>query len=296
MDSMRTSITPSLPKDKDICLPMGTKLKIVREVPCFAYFSGKQRKMKIGMYLAETEELWMGADRYHVKPFLFGCIGGAAGALAAGVVHVTVRTYGITGLFAYLLDILAAAGVIFVVSWMLHREPPPLEAPKLAEGEADVEDDVPETKAETGVVYSPLKGKVVPIEEVPDDTFAAKILGDGMAVIPTEGKVYAPFDGTVEMVYDTGHAISMRSADGIELLIHIGINTVELDEKFYHIHVSDGDRIKKGDLLLVFDRKGIKEAGYSLATPVILTNSDDFDTIQLVGCGAVDNQNILMKI
>lgn len=234
---------------------------------------------------------------YYVKPFLAGCIGGFAGALAAGLVHMMVTSYGITGIFVYLIDLLAAVCIVFIISWMLHRDSPEVRLLELADGTVvETAKEIQKPEMETGVVYSPLKGQVVPLEEVPDDTFAAKVLGDGMAVIPAEGKVYAPFDGTVEKVYDSGHAIGLCSTDGIELLIHIGINTVELEGKYYKIHVSDGDAIQKGDLLMDFDRKGIKEAGYLLVTPIILTNADDFDTIRFVGHGMVDYQDILVRI
>lgn len=151
-------------------------------------------------------------------------------------------------------------------------------------------------QTEMGVIYSPLQGQVIPMEEVPDDTFAAKVLGDGMAVIPSEGVVYAPFDGRVEKVYDAKHAISISSIDGIEVLIHVGINTEESGGNFFEILVSDGDGIKRGDRLLRFDMAEMKEAGYSTVTPVVVTNSDDYDVIYLLGNGVVDQQDILMKV
>lgn len=145
-------------------------------------------------------------------------------------------------------------------------------------------------------IYSPLCGTVIPIEKVSDETFAAKILGEGVALLPSRGEVYAPFDGTVEMLYEAKHAIGLKNAAGVELLIHVGINTVELAGECYRAYVSDGDTIHKGDLLIRFDMEGIREAGCSLVTPVILTNSDDFDEIRFVGSGDVDNRDVLIRV
>lgn len=153
-----------------------------------------------------------------------------------------------------------------------------------------------EGQAKTGVIYSPIQGQVVPMEEVPDDTFAAKVLGDGLAVIPSEGIVFAPFDGRVEMVYDAKNAVSVSSLDGMEVLIHIGVNTVDLAGKCFKTCVSGGDQIQKGDELLYFDLAGIKEAGYTTVSPIILTNSDDYDAVCLLGHGMVDNGDVLIQI
>lgn len=242
-------------------------------------------------------KLASGQNANYVKPVITGCIGGFAGALIVGLIHVAADLYRRNGAFGTLIvtnkafghfiDIAAAFGTAFLLSWILYRE---------TEKSNRDSQTVSETVSETGVVYSPIRGQVVSMEEVPDDTFAAKVLGDGMAVIPSEGKVYAPFDGKVEMLYDTKHAIAISSRDGIEVLIHVGINTVELSGRFYETYVSDGALIHKGDLLLRFDIAGIKEAGYSTVTPIVVTNSDDYDAVLLLGKGVVDNQDILMKI
>lgn len=162
----------------------------------------------------------------------------------------------------------------------------------------DKKGDLPceERQSALNEIYSPLCGKVIPLEQVADETFAAKVLGDGLAVLPDKGELYAPFEGTVKMLYDTNHAISLKNDAGMEILIHIGIHTVELAGEYYEALVSDGDKIHKGDLLIRFDMEKIKEAGYQLVSPVILTNSDDFDTMQLTGRGIVDNQDVIIRI
>ncbi len=132
-------------------------------------------------------------------------------------------------------------------------------------------------------IFSPIKGEAVELSEVDDPTFAEEILGKGAAIIPSEGKVSAPFDGTVISVFDTKHAIALQSADGLELLIHIGLDTVKLNGKHYDAKVSNGDKIKKGQELIVFDMDKIKKEGYDIVTPVVVTNPDDysdFDTVK----------------
>mgnify|MGYP000879645915 FL=1 len=258
----------------------------------------------LSAFLGITEPAIFGVNLRYVKPFIAGCIGGAAGGLVAGIMHVGASAYGITGVFGflittdctlgYLLDMVVAAGVAFTLSWILYREK--------SEGPTETVQEIPEaeknddttsveregSKQDDKAVYSPLEGKLIPMTEVPDETFASKALGDGVAVIPEKGCVYAPFDGEVEMVYDTGHAIGLVREDGMEVLIHVGINTVELGGKYYTAKVSNGQKIKKGDLLLEFDMDEIAKAGYSLVTPVIVTNSDEYEGLTRKEHGRVE--------
>ena len=123
-------------------------------------------------------------------------------------------------------------------------------------------------------LYAPLTGKIVPLDQVEDEVFSQEILGRGMAIEPSEGRLYAPADGTVENVFDTKHAIGLTSTDGVELLLHVGLDTVKLGGKHFTVHVKTGDRVKRGDLLGEFDLRGIRKDGYSTVTPVIITNTD----------------------
>ena len=127
-------------------------------------------------------------------------------------------------------------------------------------------------------IYAPLCGKAVSITEVPDPTFAEGMLGNGIAIIPADGKVYAPCNGTVDMVFETGHAISFTSNTGVELLIHVGLETVTLEGKPFTAHVSNGTAVKKGDLLMEADLEAIKAAGLNTITPVVVCNTDDYTT------------------
>jgi PTS system beta-glucosides-specific IIC component len=140
------------------------------------------------------------------------------------------------------------------------------------------------------------KGKAVPLSEVNDPTFAEEILGKGAAVIPEEGKIYAPVDGTVALVFDTKHAISLTTEYGAEILVHVGLDTVELKGKFYDVKVNAGDAVKKGDLLLTCDLDQIKAAGYDVVTPVLVCNSDDYAAVDAVTGMNVNPGDTIVKI
>ena len=145
-------------------------------------------------------------------------------------------------------------------------------------------------------IKSPIEGKTIPLSEVNDPTFAEEILGKGAAVVPTKGQVTAPFDGTVVSIFDTKHALALRSKDGVELLIHVGLDTVKLNGKYFHAKVTDGKEIKQGDVLLTFDIDSIKNEGYDTVTPVIVSNGDELGTITALKNKAVHHTDTLIKI
>lgn len=146
------------------------------------------------------------------------------------------------------------------------------------------------------ILCSHMNGTIVPLENVEDDVFSQKILGEGIAIEPAEGRLYAPCDGTVESVFDTKHAVNIVSSDGAEILLHIGIDTVQLGGKFFTAHVSDGDKIKKGDLLISFDPDGIKDAGFKITTPMIICNSDDYHSFTPLAQGKTAPGEEIFKI
>ena len=125
------------------------------------------------------------------------------------------------------------------------------------------------------IITSPLTGKVIPLKNVKDDAFAQGALGNGIAIIPSEGKVVAPVDGTISVLFPTLHAIGITSDSGVELLIHIGLNTVQLNGEGFTAHIKQGDKVRKGQLLLDVDLKSIEKAGYSTETPIIISNTKD---------------------
>lgn len=151
-------------------------------------------------------------------------------------------------------------------------------------------------KSKGNVIGSPCNGKAVPITEVPDPTFSEKMLGDGFAVIPSEGKIYAPADGEVSMVFDTLHAITMTTDQGVELLIHIGLDTVTLKGEPFTAFVAAGDHVKKGDLLMDADLEKIKAVGLNTITPVLVCNTDDYEKITLVKEGEVACGEDIIKV
>lgn len=129
-------------------------------------------------------------------------------------------------------------------------------------------------------ILAPVSGKAVPMSEVNDPTFSQEILGKGVAIIPSEGKVVAPADGEVVVVFETKHAVSIRTSYGAELIVHIGLDTVNLGGKYYTAHVSPGDKVKAGDVLVEFDMEKIKEAGYDVITPILVCNTPDFPNME----------------
>lgn len=136
-------------------------------------------------------------------------------------------------------------------------------------------------KKESGIsIGAPIAGKCVSIKEVPDPTFADEILGKGVAVIPTDGKLYAPADGVISTLFPTGHAVAITTEDGVEILIHVGLETVSLEGKAFTVHTQMDAKVKKGDLLLEADLKAIQESGLKIITPVVICNADEFSKVE----------------
>lgn len=125
-------------------------------------------------------------------------------------------------------------------------------------------------------LYAPANGKAVPIKEVPDPTFAEEMLGKGIAIIPSDGKIYAPCDATVDMMFDTGHAVSLIGDNGVEILIHVGLDTVSLKGEGFTVHSSNGAKVNKGDLLIECDIDAVSAKGFNIITPMVICNSGDY--------------------
>lgn len=153
-----------------------------------------------------------------------------------------------------------------------------------------------ETNGKTITLYSHMNGTAVKLEDVEDEVFSQKILGEGAAVEPSEGKLYAPCDGKIDSVFDTKHAVNMVSEDGVEILLHIGIDTVKLGGQYFEAHVSDGQEVKKGDLLISFDMDKIKAAGYKVTTPIIIGNTDDYASVEPAAENSISAGDIILKI
>ena len=153
-----------------------------------------------------------------------------------------------------------------------------------------------ETNGKKITLYSHMNGTAVKLEDVEDEVFSQKILGEGAAVEPSEGKLYAPCDGKIDSVFDTKHAVNMVSSEGVEILLHIGIDTVKLGGQYFEAHVSDGQEVKKGDLLISFDMDKIKAAGYKVTTPIIIGNTDDYASVEPVAQNSVSAGDMILKI
>ena len=143
-------------------------------------------------------------------------------------------------------------------------------------------------------IYAPMAGETVELTKVPDPTFAEGLLGQGIAIQPTDGKVYAPVNGTVDTMFDTGHAVSLVSDNGIEILIHVGLETVGLNGAPFQVKCQNGQKVKKGDLLFIADLKAIKAAGLPTITPVLVCNSDDYPTFNVTTGKAVTNADVVI--
>lgn len=260
-----------------------------------------------------TEPAIFGVNLRFGKPFVMACIGGACGALFASVTALGATGTGVTGIFgillclnqplSYLLMMAISVGVAFVLTWMFGYKDSVSETCQEAEKEKTQGEKAEAEKLEiqesvTGEILldSHMEGEAIPMSEVKDETFAAEVLGKGIAIIPKKGEVTAPCDAVVETVFATRHAIGLKADHGVEILIHVGINTVELGGKFYTSHVTEGDRVRTGQVMLTFDMEKIKEAGYDVTTPMIVTNSDDYQEIRILKTGNVTKQDAVLEI
>ncbi|MCH3971372.1 MAG: glucose PTS transporter subunit IIA [Oscillospiraceae bacterium] len=254
----------------------------------------------LSAFLGITEPAIFGVNLRFVKPFACGCIGGAIGGMFASWMGIKATAMGITGLFGimittaylpqYLLEMAISFAVSFGLTMLVYRE----KKPETITVAAGTEQAKPALRADGKTeISSPLTGSIVALKDVPDATFAEGILGQGVAVQPTEGKVVAPADGVVSTLFETHHAIGLTLDSGEELLIHIGLNTVELEGEGYMAHVEVDDRVTKGQTLITFDIPLIEKKGYKTVTPVIVTNSDAYD-VSVLAQGSVQSMQPLL--
>ncbi|WP_323108913.1 PTS beta-glucoside transporter subunit IIABC [Klebsiella quasipneumoniae] len=235
------------------------------------------------------------------RPFIFGCVAGAIGGAIVGFSNAHVYSFGFGNIFTVAqmippqgLDSTVWGGVVGIFAALIiscgltfFAGLPRASAAPGAVAVAPVS---------ANDILAPLSGSVIALDQVPDSTFASGLLGRGVAIIPAVGKVIAPFPGEVASLFQTKHAIGLQSDSGIELLIHVGIDTVKLDGVPFTAHVKEGDRVQAGDLLIEFDRQAILDAGYDLATPIIISNSDDYREIDTVAPSAVEAGQPLLSV
>jgi PTS system beta-glucosides-specific IIC component len=253
-----------------------------------------------------TEPAMYGVNMRLKKPFIGAAIGGAIGgayyAAMAVKLFVIPSNAGLPGIpffigstFVYALigfPIAFIAGA--VAAYLIGFED--VETKESKKEEKDVIEINNADQNRIQEVVSPLKGKVVPLTEVKDAAFSSEALGKGIAIEPQEGKVVSPVDGVVTTLFKTKHAIGITSDNGIEILIHVGMDTVKLDGEFFTAHINQGDVVKAGDLLVEFDLVKIKEAGYEVTTPVVITNSMNYLEVNAVNKESVKEQETLLTI
>ena len=276
-------------------LPIASAANIAQGGACLAVaLKTKSEKTKalaipsgISCLLGITEPAIFGVNLPKLKPFLCGMAGAAVGAFICSMTQLAATGTGVTGIFGILLCInqpvqyiimfVASFGVAFAGTWVLYSdEPDKQKAAKAAAPAAPTHVDAIDA---AGVLASPMTGTAKAMSDAPDAVFASLAMGNGAVVEPVAGEVYSPVTGTVTMLFDTQHAIGLAADDGTEVLIHIGVDTVELAGKPFTAHVAAGDSVKAGDLLITADLDAIKAAGKPTATMVIVTNTDDYASV-----------------
>ena len=305
-------------------LPLASAANVAQGAAALAVaLKSKDKKIKslalpssLSAFMGITEPAIFGVNLRFFKPFIAGCIGGGCGALYASIVHLGAKGTGVTGIFGillcldqpvqYLIEMVIAVGVAFVISFMIYRDAKP-EAATAGEGADASEAALADSQADDGEektavtlteeeLKSPVNGKVIPLTEVKDETFASEMLGTTVAVEPEDGKIVAPCDAEVLNVFDTGHAVCLTTQSGGELLIHVGIDTVKLDGKGFTKKVADGAKVHAGDVLLEADLDTIRNAGYPATTMVILTNADQYSEVTKAEPGAAGTDQTIMKL
>ncbi len=239
-------------------------------------------------FMGITEPAIFGVNLRFFKPFICGAVGGACGALYASIVGLGATGTGVTGIFGLLLGLhdpinyiimfLISACVAFALTWVFGYKDPE----EAAKTETKTEEAAPAVQIETeaNAVYAPVEGRVIPHTEIGDATFASGALGAGVGIVPVKGEVVAPFDGEIAMFFDTKHAIGLVSDSGTEILIHVGINTVELQGKHFHALKESGAKVKAGERLLEFDMDAIQAAGYDVTTAVLVSAPEQVEVVK----------------
>lgn len=241
-----------------------------------------------------TEPLLFGVNLRSLRVLGSGVVGGAVAGLMAYFLNLSATGMGITFLPGLLLYTAQVASVVkylsviataFVVAFLCVRAQAKAIRQEL-EPEAEVEETVVETPSEDSVrtsidvqLIQPMAGDIMELDQVPDPVFASGAMGAGCGILPTDGRVLAPFNGEIMLVADTKHAIGLRSNEGVEVLIHVGLDTVELEGKPFTSYVQVGDKVQQGQLLLEADLPAIEAASKSTITPIIITNSAEFDEV-----------------
>lgn len=290
----------------NIWMPIATAANVAQGAAALAVaFKTKDRKIKalalpasLSAYLGITEPAIFGVNIRYKKPFVAGMIGGAIGGLFAAIMGIHASAYGVTGVFGslivlnggtwnliwYVVTILVASTAAFTASYAWYRD----------------EETIP-----LNIVVSPLAGQTIPLTDVKDATFAQGLLGPGLAILPENRTgiknkglhtVTAPFDGRISTLFPTGHAIAVTNDDDVSVLIHVGLNTVELNGQYFEPLVKDGDRVKAGQPILRFNGDQILKAGYDITTPVVVVDADASTVITVLKNGSVKQNDRILSV
>ncbi len=296
-------------------MPIATAANFAQFGACLAVgLKCRQAKLKtvavpsaLSASLGITEPAIFGVNFRFMKPFVCGMIGAACGSIFGAITKIGATAYGVTGIPGYLtinnagiytILLLISGGVAFGLTLLVWKEDsdeaPAVNADKSKSIDAPSTNEVKTSKpsgetpcdnvvisCSAGVIGQPTNGKIIPYTEISDETFASGVLGQGVGIIPDEGVVYAPMDGEISSVADSKHAIGITGAEDMELLIHVGVDTVEMKGDGFNTFVAEGDQVKKGQKIMEFDIAKIKAAGKADTVVVLLTNSDDYEDLKL---------------
>jgi PTS system sucrose-specific IIC component len=309
----------------NIWMPIASAANFAQGAACLAVgLKAKDTKTKsvaipsaLSAALGITEPAIFGVNLRMVKPLVCGIIGGAVGAFFGAMFHIGATSYGVTGIpgflitldytVQYAITLAISFAIAFGLTWVVWKEEAREAVDEVpAAAPAAKETPVPVMTAESNtddsaeiiasVVYEPIKGNVIPRSDIPDPIFSSGVLGDGVGIEPELGEVVAPFDGEIASVTDTLHAVGLTGPNGIEMLIHVGIDTVNMKGDGFQLFVKMGDKVKAGQKLLTFDIEKIKAAGYSPTTAVLVANSAAYKACNILKTGSGNEMDRLIEI
>ncbi|MEH7418991.1 beta-glucoside-specific PTS transporter subunit IIABC [Neobacillus drentensis] len=283
-----------------LAVMLKTKNKGLKSLSVSAFISG---------IFGVTEPAIYGITLPLKKPFIMSCIGGAVGGGIIAATAGKLWMFGGMGIFVFpafikpgssldmsfygaVIALVAGFIVAFVLTYLFGFKDPANK--EKAANEPKTEKVIDKTR--TQEVASPLKGKIIPLNQVEDAAFSSEVMGKGVAIEPTEGKVVSPVNGVVTTLFRTKHAVGITSDNGVEILIHVGMDTVKLEGEHFTAHINQGDTVKAGDLLVEFDIAKIKAAGCEVTTPIIITNSGDYAEINPTAKEAIEQKETLLTI
>lgn len=296
----------------NIWMPIASAANFAQGAACLAV-GLKARSLKtksvaipssLSAALGITEPAIFGVNLRFTRPLICGMAGGAAGALLGSIFHIGATSYGVTGIpgflttldytLQYAIILIVAFVISFALTWFTWKEETEEDASK-EPGESLTQTDAAPDPAEMAL-FAPVKGNVISRAKIPDATFASGVLGDGVGIEPEEGMVFAPCDGEISTIAETRHAVGISGPGGMEVLIHVGIDTVAMKGDGFEVFAAMGDQVKAGQKLMQFDISKIKEAGYCTTTAVLLTNSDEYPDFKIVKTGKTDTMEKICEI